>query len=60
MADDKRSRDRQAHDAEQRQRERELEAALERWDEPEPPIGTADLEIERELEDSRFRQRGTN
>jgi hypothetical protein len=60
MADDKRSRDKRAHDAEQRQRERELKAALERWDEPEPPIGTADLEIERELGDSRFRQRGTN
>ena len=36
MADDKQGRDKQAHDAERRQRERELEEARDRADEPEP------------------------
>ena len=36
MADDKKGRDKQAHDQERRQRERELEEARERADEPEP------------------------
>lgn len=38
MADDKRGRESQARDADRRQRERALEAALERGDEPEPPV----------------------
>lgn len=37
MADDKNTRDTQADDAERRQRERELEEALDRADEAEPP-----------------------
>jgi hypothetical protein len=41
MADDKDGRENQAQNAERRQRERELEAALERGDEPEPPMATA-------------------
>lgn len=36
MADDKQGRDKQAHDAERRQRERELEEARDRADEAEP------------------------
>ncbi len=36
MADDKNARDEQAHNQERRQRERELEEARERSDEPEP------------------------
>jgi hypothetical protein len=37
MADTKRGRDEQAHEAERRQREREIEEALDRADESEPP-----------------------
>ena len=37
MADDKNAREKQADDAERRQRERELEEALDRADEAEPP-----------------------
>lgn len=40
MADDKRGRDRKAHDAERRRRERDLAMELERWDETEPPVET--------------------
>ncbi|QSG03864.1 Uncharacterized protein AArcS_2668 [Natranaeroarchaeum sulfidigenes] len=36
MADDKKGRDKQAHNAEKRQRQRELREALERGDETEP------------------------
>lgn len=36
MADDKKGRDKQAHDQERRQRERELEEARDRADEAEP------------------------
>lgn len=36
MADDKRGRDKQAHDRARRQRERELEEALDRRGDPEP------------------------
>lgn len=38
MADDKRGRDKQAHDTERRQRVRELREARERSDEAEPPV----------------------
>lgn len=52
MADDKRGREKQAADEERRQRERALEEALERADEPEPePTETPDTEasdLERE------------
>lgn len=51
MADDKNGRDKQAHDAERRQREREIIAALERADETEPPIEEDDLaDLEPDLE----------
>lgn len=43
MADDKKGRDKQAHDQEKRQRKRELSAELERADEPEPPIDPIEL-----------------
>lgn len=51
MADDKKGRDKQAHNAEKRQRKRELAAALARADEPEPPIDPIELAaLETELE----------
>lgn len=50
MADDKSGREKQARDAENRQRERELAAALERRDEAEPPVdGAAVAGLESEL-----------
>jgi hypothetical protein len=55
MADDKRGRDKQAHDKERRQRERDLETELERREEPEPPIPATELgELETELETVSF------
>lgn len=51
MADDRQGRDKQAQDADRRQRERALRAELERYDEAEPPVDDAELdEIEAELE----------
>jgi hypothetical protein len=51
MADDKRSRDKQAHDQERRQRERALEEHLERTGEPEPPVPDEDIaDIGKELD----------
>ena len=47
MADDKNSRDKQADDEERRQRERELQEAIDRGDEPEP----ADLESDNQFGD---------
>jgi hypothetical protein len=41
MADDKSGREKQARDTDDRQRERALSAALERGDEPEPPVDRA-------------------
>jgi hypothetical protein len=50
MADDKRGREKQADDADRRQRKRDVRAELRRGDEPEPPVELADLdEVEREL-----------
>jgi hypothetical protein len=61
MADDKRSRDKQARDTEERQRERELAEALERADEPEPPIAAAELTgLEADLEDVSFPATGAD
>lgn len=55
MADDKQGRDKQAHDAERRQRERELRTELERRDEAEPPVTDEELdELEAALEDVSF------
>jgi hypothetical protein len=55
MADDKSGRDKQARDAERRQRERALDTELERGDETEPPVDTAELaDLESELEELDF------
>jgi hypothetical protein len=55
MADDKKGRDKQAQDAEKRQRERDLETELERGDETRPPVDAVDLVgLEAELEDLPF------
>ena len=55
MADDANGRDKQARDAERRQREREIAEELERADEPEPPVDAADLAaFEVELEALEF------
>lgn len=61
MADDRNSRERQADDAERRQREREITAELERTDEPEPPVDTSDLAyFETELEAVTFPATGAD
>lgn len=55
MADDKQGRDKQADNAERRQRERELRTELERYDEAEPPIDDAELDdIQAELDTVEF------
>ncbi|RNJ26833.1 DUF5789 family protein [Halosegnis longus] len=55
MADDKSGREKQARDADNRQRRRDIEAELERGDEPEPPIETDVLAaLESELEPLSF------
>ncbi|MFC5135747.1 MULTISPECIES: hypothetical protein [Haloferacaceae] len=55
MADDKSGRDKQAHDEERRQREREIAAELERGDEAEPPVDASELAyFETELEPLAF------
>jgi hypothetical protein len=43
MADNKRSRDKQAHDESKRQQRREMITELERMDETEPPVEESDL-----------------
>jgi hypothetical protein len=61
MADDKNARDKQAHDAERRQREREIAAAVERGDEPEPPVDEAELgDLEADLESVAFPATGSD
>lgn len=55
MADDKRGRNKQARDADRRQRERDVLAELERMDETEPPVEESALgELERALESVSF------
>ncbi|WP_435094743.1 hypothetical protein [Halorubrum sp. N11] len=55
MADDKDGREKQAQDADDRQRRRDIAAELERGDEPEPDIDAADLDdVEAELESLEF------
>ncbi|MFC6787010.1 hypothetical protein [Halobaculum halobium] len=55
MADDKRGRDKQAHDAEKRRRERAIATDLERYDEEEPPVDEDVLaDIERDVESLEF------
>jgi len=61
MADDKRGRDKQARDADRRQRERAIVAALERADETEPPIDETELELfESELDSLAFPATGAD
>lgn len=51
MADDKRGRDKQARDAERRRDQRDIDTALERGDEVEPPVEAAALaDLETALE----------
>lgn len=55
MADDKRGREKQARDEENRDRKRATAEALERGDEPEPPLEPAELtDLERKLDDVAF------
>jgi hypothetical protein len=60
MADDKRGREKQAADADRRQRVRDIAAELERGDEPEPPVDTDALaDVESALESLSFPATGT-
>ncbi len=60
MADDKSGRDKQAHDAERRQREREIATELERGDETEPPVDAEELaDFEAGLEELSFPATGS-
>jgi len=55
MPDDKRGREKQARDADRRQRERDILAQLERGEETEPPVPETGLEsLETELDDVSF------
>lgn len=55
MADNKKGRDKKAHDEERRQREREIATELERGEQPEPPIDPSELGVlEEELEPLEF------
>ena len=55
MADNKSGRDKQADDADRRQRERDVVASLERMDETEPPVDETTLELfETELDSIPF------
>lgn len=61
MADNKNGRDKQAQDAEKRQRERDLASDLARGDEPEPPVDPAQLgDLEEELATLSFPATGTD
>jgi hypothetical protein len=59
MADDKKGRDKQAQDADRRQREREIATELERGDEGEPVATTTLADVEAELEALSFPTTGT-
>ena len=55
MPDDKRGREKQARDAENRQRQRDVVAQLERMDETEPPVDETELDsFEAELDSIEF------
>lgn len=61
MADDKNARDKQARDADRRQREREILTALERQDETEPPVESETLdEIAEPLEELEYPATGAD
>lgn len=60
MVDNKQGRDAQADDADRRQRERAIAEELERGDEPEPPVPTAELAaLEADLDAVTFPATGT-
>lgn len=60
MADNKNGREDQAADEQRRQRERAIQAELERMDEPEPPVDTSQLAyFETELEQLSFPATGS-
>jgi hypothetical protein len=60
MADNKSGREKQAQDADKRQRERDIGVELQRGDEPEPPIEATDLNnFESELGSIEFPTTGT-
>ena len=55
MADDKQGREKQARDEDGRQRQRDVDAELERGDEPEPELDAVDLgDVEAEIERLEF------
>lgn len=58
MPDDKRGRDKQAHDEERRQREWEANEAIDRADEPEPPIEDRDDSPDNDQDDAIETRRG--
>ena len=61
MADNKSSRDKQAHDDEKRQMKRDQDEARRRMGEPEPPIDEADLaDIETQLDSLRYPATGAD
>lgn len=61
MADNKSSRDKQAHDEERRQMKRDQDEAQRRMGEPEPPIDEADLaDIETELDELEYPATGAD
>jgi len=61
MADNKDGREKQARDADDRQRRRDIAAELERGDEPEPEIDAADLDdVEADLESLEFPATGAD
>jgi len=61
MPDDKRGREKQARDADRRQRERDILAQLERGEETEPPVPETGLEaLETDLEDVSFPATGAD
>jgi len=61
MADNKSGRDKQADDEARRQRERDMAEALERGDEPRPPIEAEALaDVERDLESLSFPSTGAD
>jgi len=60
MADDKNGREKQAGNADRRQRERDISAELERGNESEPPVEAAELDdFEGEVESLEFPATGT-
>lgn len=59
MADDKNGREKQAHDVDRRQRERDVATELERGDETEPPVDSTEL-ADSELESLEFPATGTD